>query len=76
MFSHLLHRIDPEVNMSRYYRVDLSCDLFDAVIVERTWGRKGSFGQCIITSYPSMASAEDAAAKLILAKQRRGYSAA
>lgn len=73
MYSQLLYRIDPDVNMARYYRVELACDLFNAITLQRTWGRIGSRGQSCMASFPSVASAEAAASKLIQSKERRGY---
>ncbi len=73
MSCQLLHRIDPDLNMARFYRVEVSPDLFGAVIVERRWGRIGGTGQCRAVSYPSIPLAEAAASRLIGAKERRGY---
>lgn len=72
----LLHRIDPDLNMARFYRVELMPDLFGQVIVERRWGRIGGRGQYRLASYSSTSSAEAAASALVHAKERRGYSAA
>jgi predicted DNA-binding WGR domain protein len=76
MYCQLIYRIDPEVNMARYYRVEVTPDLFGQVIVERRWGRIGGRGQYRSASYPSPSSAEAAASALIRAKERRGYRAA
>lgn len=76
MYCQLLYRIDSEVNMARFYRVEVTPDLFGQVIVERRWGRIGGRGQYRFASYPSASSAEAAASALIRAKQRRGYRAA
>jgi predicted DNA-binding WGR domain protein len=76
MSCQLLHRIDPELNMARFYRIELMHDLFGQVIVEKRWGRIGSQGQHRSVSYPSTSSAEAEASALIRAKERRGYRAA
>ncbi len=76
MSCQLLHRIDPDLNMARFYRVELIHDLFGQVIVERRWGRIGSQGQHRSASYPSTSSAEGEASALVRAKERRGYRAA
>ena len=47
----LLHRVDPNLNMARFYRVEVLPDLFGAIIVERRWGRIGGRGQCRAASY-------------------------
>lgn len=76
MSCQLLHRIDPDLNMARFYRVELMPDLFGQVIVERRWGRIGSPGQHRLASYPSTSSAEAAASALVRVKERRGYQPA
>ena len=76
MSCQLLHRIDPDLNMARFYRVELTPDLFGQVIVERRWGRIGGQGQYRLASYSSTSSAEAAACALVRAKEWRGYSAA
>lgn len=76
MSCQLLHRVDPDLNMARFYRVEVLPDLFGDIIVERRWGRIGGRGQCRAASYPSIPLAEAAASNLIRAKQRRGYRVA
>jgi predicted DNA-binding WGR domain protein len=76
MYCQLLYRIDSEVNMARFYRVEVTPDLFGQVIVERRWGRIGGRGQYRSASYPSTSSAEAAASALVRAKERRGYRTA
>lgn len=73
MSCQLLHRIDPDLNMARFYRAEVLPDLFGEVIVERRWGRIGGRGQSRTASYRSTSSAEAAASRLIRAKERRGY---
>ena len=73
MYCQLIYRIDPEGNMARYYRVEFSSDVFDAITLQRTQGRIGSRGQSRFASFPSTASAEAVATKLVRSKERRGY---
>ena len=73
MSCQLLHRIDPDLNMARFYRVEMLPDLFGAIIVERRWGRIGGRGQSRTASYPSIQVADTAAKELIRLKERRGY---
>jgi len=68
-----IFRRDPSLNMARFYRVEIQTDLFGQTILERTWGRIGSRGRTRLISYPSTVLAEQAASKLIHAKERRGY---
>lgn len=76
MSCHLLHRVDLDLNMARFYRVEVLPDLFGEVIVERRWGRIGGRGQSRTASYPSILSAEAAACELVRVKERRGYRTA
>ena len=73
MFLHLLHRIDPDLHMARYYRVEVSYDLFGVITLERRWGRIGGRGQSRRVAYPTIDHAQEAALKLIRTKARRGY---
>lgn len=68
-----IFRRDPSLNMARFYRVEIRKDLFGQTTVERTWGRIGGRGQSKLNSYPSTYSAEQAAFRLVQAKERRGY---
>lgn len=77
MTRDLLHRIDPARNMARFYRVEVSADLFGLGVVERQWGRIGAArGQSLLASYPTLAEAQSAALRLVAAKLARGYRAA
>lgn len=73
MSCQLLHRIDPDLNMARFYRIEVTPDLFGQIIVERRWGRIGSRGQHRMASYATTFSAEAAVCALVRAKERRGY---
>lgn len=73
MSCQLLHRIDPDLNMARFYRVEILPDLFGGILVERRWGRIGGRGQSMTASFPSTFLAEAAVSDLIRAKERRGY---
>lgn len=68
-----IFRRDPSLNMARFYRIEIQKDLFGQTTVERTWGRIGGRGQSRINSYASTQSAEQAAYRLVQAKERRGY---
>ena len=68
-----LHRIDPEANMARFYRVDIAPTLFGEVCVLRTWGRIGTHGRTSIETFPTLEDAENAASRALRQKVRRGY---
>ena len=68
-----LHRIDPEANMARFYRIDVAATLFGGVSVFRTWGRIGTHGRTSIETCVSAEDAETAASRTLSQKMRRGY---
>ena len=76
MSCQLLYRVDPDLNMARFYRIEVLPDLFGDIIVERRWGRIGGRGQSRAESYRSTSLADAAAAALLRAKERRGYRVA
>ncbi|WP_237212792.1 WGR domain-containing protein [Ruegeria lacuscaerulensis] len=69
---HLIH-VDPDVNMARFYGIELQATLFGEVSVLRTWGRIGTNGQAMMVTYEDEAEAADALQKLDRQKRRRGY---
>ncbi|SDX85275.1 WGR domain-containing protein, predicted DNA-binding domain in MolR [Ruegeria halocynthiae] len=69
---HLIH-VDPDVNMARFYGIELQPTLFGEVSVLRTWGRIGTNGQAMMVTYNNEAQAADALQKLEKKKRRRGY---
>lgn len=50
--------IDESRNIARDYRLSVSVDLFGWFIVERHWGRIGSKGQSVISSFSTQQAAE------------------
>jgi len=40
-----MRRVDPSVNMNRFYSVELTKDLFGHIGVHRQWGRFGTWGR-------------------------------
>ena len=75
MICQMLHRIDPEVNMARYYRVDVAPTLFGETSVLRTWGRIGTLGRTTVETCTTRRAAEASAEGTLRAKSRRGYRA-
>ncbi|WP_377194328.1 WGR domain-containing protein [Ruegeria meonggei] len=69
---HLIH-VDPDVNMARFYGIELQPTLFGEVSVLRTWGSIGTNGQAMMVTYDDEAQAADALDKLERQKRRRGY---
>jgi predicted DNA-binding WGR domain protein len=68
-----LRRIRPERNERRFYRLDLTVDLFGSILLRRHWGRIGTDGRQRLEPFPTLAAAEAALARLATAKRRRGY---
>ncbi len=69
---HLVH-VDPDVNMARFYGIELRPTLFGEVSVLRTWGRIGTYGQAMMVTYDDETQACEALQKLEKQKRRRGY---
>jgi len=69
-----LHRIDPNANMARFYRIDLAPTLFGEVAVLRQWGRIGTNGRTTIETWPSINEAQHSADRTLRQKSRRGYN--
>ena len=69
---HLIH-VDPDVNMARFYGIELQPTLFGEVSVLRSWGRIGTNGQAMMVTYGDEAQAADALQKLEKQKRSRGY---
>ncbi len=67
-------RVDPEVNMNRFYCVQLTKSLFGEFGVERRWGRSGARGRLRLDWYASLSEAKEAMSKLIKQKLKKGYT--
>lgn len=71
-----LTRVDPKLNMARFYGVTVQPTLFGETSILRNWGRIGSRGQGMMVTYDDAAQAIAALRKLEQQKRRRGYIAA
>ncbi|MCT4575718.1 WGR domain-containing protein [Donghicola sp.] len=69
-----LARTDPDVNMNRFYYVQLTKGIFGDAGVERFWGRRGTSGRHRLDWYQSEMDASSAMTKLVKAKLKRGYA--
>ncbi len=69
-----LYHDDAALNKARFYRIDLSTNLWGEQIVERHWGRRGTWGQHRQATFEDSASAVKAMLKTLQAKLARGYS--
>jgi predicted DNA-binding WGR domain protein len=57
----VLHRIDPEQGIRRFYSLMIERDLFGGVVLVRNWGRIGTSGQELVKAFAS----EDDAGKAL-----------
>ena len=69
----VLHRIDPEQGMRRFYALMIERDLFGTMRLVRNWGRIGTNGQEKVEEFASEIEAGKALAVVARAKRRRGY---
>lgn len=68
-----LKRIDPELNMRRFYRMSLQPDLFGGIDLVREWGRVGCRGQLLIERHPGEIEAISSMRMREAFKRKRGY---
>ncbi|PCH97842.1 MAG: hypothetical protein COB84_03290 [Rhodobacteraceae bacterium] len=70
----LMFRNDPAKPASRFYRVEISANLFQEFSVLREWGFVGCKGRQMIGLFPDLLSASHAADKIRETNLRRGYA--
>jgi len=68
-----LRKIDPDLNMDRYYAISTTVGIFGDHGVQRQWGRRGTWGQFRLDWYASEHDAKTAAIVLANTKLSRGY---
>jgi predicted DNA-binding WGR domain protein len=68
-----LERVDPSLNMARYYRLSLEPSLFGDAALVIEWGRLGTRGRRRLRLFPAMDAAIESWRKIEIAKRRRGY---
>jgi predicted DNA-binding WGR domain protein len=68
-----MKRVDPEINMDRFYCVELTKDLFGVYGIHRQWGRSGSWGHHRLDWCGTEFEAESALSELVSLKLARGY---
>jgi len=69
----VLHQIDPDRRVARFYSLMIERDLFGRIVLVRHWGRIGTRGRERAEEYPSEQEAARALEALAKAKRRRGY---
>jgi predicted DNA-binding WGR domain protein len=69
----VLHRIDPEQGIRRFYSLMIERDLFGTVRLVRNWGRIGTKGQELVEIHTDETEAGKALEAIAQAKRRQGY---
>lgn len=73
MLSCLMYRQCPKSGRARYYRVELTYNLFNEISVLREWGYSGGRGATRIDIYGSLRIASEAADQIRNRTLKRGY---
>jgi len=69
----VLHRIDPDRHVARFYSLMIERDLFGAITLVRSWGRIGAGGRERVQEFGTVDEAGQALEALARVKRRRGY---
>ena len=69
----LLYRIDPALNMARFYRLSIQPTLFGGSSLVRNWGRIGTKGQQKVELFNTLGEAAATSEHMAGRKLRRGY---
>jgi predicted DNA-binding WGR domain protein len=69
----VLHRIDPEQGIRRFYSLTIERDLFGTVRPVHNWGRIGTNGQELVEIHADEIAAGEALEAIARTKRRRGY---
>ena len=69
----VLHRIDPEQGIWRFYSLMIERDLFGTIRLVRNWGRIGTNGQELVEIFADEIEAGQALEAVARVKRRRGY---
>ncbi|AGS26449.1 WGR domain-containing protein [Rhizobium etli] len=69
----LLYRIDPALNMARFYRLSIQPTLFGGSSLVRHWGRIGTMGRQKVELFDTSVEAAAAGERMAGRKLRRGY---
>lgn len=69
-----LHRIVPDNNVRRFYRMSVARDLFGHATLTREWGRIGTRGLSLVEIYADEGAAISALMRRADIKRKRGYT--
>ena len=70
----MLHRIDPEQGIQRFYSLMIERDMFGTIRLVRNWGRIGTTGQELVEIHTDEIAAGQALEAVAQVKRRRGYT--
>jgi predicted DNA-binding WGR domain protein len=71
----VLHRIDPEQGIRRFYSLMIERDLFGTIRLVRKWGRIGTNGQELVEAFASEVKAGQALEAVARAKRKNRLAA-
>ena len=69
----VLHRVDPSMNMRRFYALSLENSLFGDILLVRRWGRIGTHGRVRFDWFDDPDDAANELTRIAAVKARRGY---
>jgi len=69
----VLHRLDPTLNMARFYALSLENSLFGDILLVRRWGRIGTHGRVRFDWFDGPVEAAHELKRIVTLKARRGY---
>jgi predicted DNA-binding WGR domain protein len=69
----VLHRIEPDRGVARFYSLLIERDLFGTIRLVRNWGRIGTNGQELVEVFADEIEAGQALEAIARVKRRRGY---
>jgi predicted DNA-binding WGR domain protein len=70
----VLHRIDPEQGIQRFYSLMIERDMFGTIRLVRNWGRIGTTGQELVEIHTDEIAAGQALEAVAQVKRRWGYT--
>jgi predicted DNA-binding WGR domain protein len=73
MSSVTLKRVNPAMNMRRFYNLTVERDLFGQTVLVRAWGRIGKAGRVVIEPHPTEEAADKELRRVVSVKIRKGY---
>lgn len=68
-----LKRVNPAINMRRFYSLSVEKDLLGETVLVKAWGRIGKPGRVALEPYPDETAATNELRRVVLVKAKRGY---